>query len=107
MGRIPVFIYNDHPWIPYTGTDLDIRNYGYVARKSATVDTIPALLQQLAAATDEEIQQKQSALHKVRWYFTYPGIIYEIELFLLDPFGPYGGHLRCATHPVTESCCDS
>jgi hypothetical protein len=31
MGRVPVFVFDDHPWIPYLNTSLDVRTYGFMA----------------------------------------------------------------------------
>ena len=39
IGRVPIFIYEDIPWLPYQNTPLDIREYGYVlgwTRKNTT-----------------------------------------------------------------------
>lgn len=105
IGRIPVFVYNDHPWVPYMGSELDISNYGFVGGKTDHENTLPKLIEQLANETDEQVNQKLKVLHDIRWYFTYPGVVYEIEMFLQDPFGVNGGHLRCTTHPRTERCC--
>jgi hypothetical protein len=35
MGRIPVFVYSDLPWVPYQGSlNSSIEQYGYLAAAS-------------------------------------------------------------------------
>ena len=47
-------------------------------------------------------KSKLAHLHDVRYHYTYDGVMMQIERFLLDPFGPNGGQLRCIPHPNTE-----
>lgn len=61
IGRVPIFLYDDVPWIPYlTSPRLDINLYGFAAGLNATreEDRIPALLKKLKATTEEEYMQK-------------------------------------------------
>lgn len=106
LGRIPVFLYTDLPWIPYQGqgsttTNISIENYGFVAN----ADQIPAVIETIKKMSAEEYSQKMKKLKLVRRYFTYQGVMEQIERFLHDPFGPYGGDLRCTAHPHTFFCC--
>ena len=107
MGRIPVFIYDDLPWIPYSGSNASITTYGFVARLSHdnSVNTIPDVVAAMKALTPQAYQEKLRKLEEIRRLFTYEGVMQEIELFLRDPFGPNGGHLTCTTFPRTFLCC--
>eukprot|EP01039_Chlorochromonas_danica_P004126 gene4126-4525_t len=102
LGRIPVFLYNDIPWIPYQGTKFSVEYYGYVAGLTSKENTLISLVKNISELSEEDYQVKLSHLHHVRQAFTYPGIFHEFDLFLRDPFGSHGGHLRCVKHPRTE-----
>jgi len=115
MGRIPIFLYDDIPWIPYQGTDISILTFGFVAKRSINSYESENVLNDLSIyRTLEKIKSLPSAkydrllsnLKKVRTYYTYPGAIEQINLFFKDPFGVNGGYLRCINHPKTERCCD-
>ncbi len=106
LGRIPVFLYNDIPWIPYLGSNYSIETYGFVAGLTATENTLVELVSNLSTLTSETYRSKLDKLHEVRHMFTYNGVFHEVDLFLKDPFGKHGGHLTCAQHPKTERCCD-
>lgn len=102
IGRIPVFLYTDLPWIPYKGSStLDINLYGFEAGSH----DLPALISRLKNLTTAEYEQRLRAVRAVRHHFTYPGVIEQFERFLRDPFGPRGGDLACAVHPRTFFCC--
>lgn len=107
IGRIPVFLYNDVPWIPYRGTIYDVEQYGFVAGLTTKENTLPQLVHQLKNMSDVEYQAKLTKLADVRELFTYPGLVHQIVHFFNDPFGPEGGYLRCTVHPKTERCCDN
>jgi hypothetical protein len=70
-----------------------------------TENTLPDLVRRIKNMTEEEYQQKLHNLENIRRYFTYPGIVHQIEAFLRDPFGENGGFIRCTKHPRTERCC--
>lgn len=105
MGRIPAFLYDDHPWVPYRGTNIDIDTYGFIGGKTASMDNLTELVHEMANITQDEYNIKLHQLDAVRYYFTYAGIMHQINEFLQDPFGPNGGYLRCTVHPKTERCC--
>jgi hypothetical protein len=106
MGRMPVFLYDDCPWIPYYGTNISAETFGLIARKSEDgVNTLAQVLHTIKNMTDHEYRQKLQHLHSVRSHFTYRGVFRQIAMFLQDPFGPEGGHLTCTYHPRNERCC--
>ena len=108
MGRIPFFVYDDIPWIPYEGTELSIHSYGFAGGLTAVYNhtKIEDTVKLIATMTNESYSLKINHLKKIRKYFTYSGLFEEIEMFLNDPFGADGGHLRCIKHPRYERCCD-
>jgi len=101
-----VFLYNDLHWIPYYGSNASIEVYGFVAGSTSKENTLKELVHQLHNLTTEQYEQKLTGLREVRTLFTYEGMFHQVDLFLRDPFGPHGGHLRCTKHPNTERCCD-
>jgi hypothetical protein len=117
IGRIPVFLWDDVPWIPYHGTNLSIEHFGFQrglhTRKVSTPDggekelTLEGVVQEMADMTEHEYKRKLARLHDARWHFTYPGVLHQIEMFIANPFDHHkGGNLRCGHHPRTERCCD-
>ena len=106
MGRMPVFLYDDVPWIPYEGTNISASTFGLVARKSNDgADTLAAMMDRIRNMSDTEYRQKLQHLQAIRHHYTYRGVFRQIALFLNDPFGPDGGHLTCTYHPRNERCC--
>jgi hypothetical protein len=108
MGRIPVFLYDDVPWIPYEGSDIDVHTFGFagglVPYGNHTI--IDKTIEKISKLSRAEYQQKMEALKNVRRFYTYQGVFEQFEKFLVDPFGAKGGCLRCIDHPRTEKCCD-
>ena len=106
MGRVPFVLYDDILWQPYEGTEYDVSTYAYVASTMANKSSnYVDVIYQIANASDAEYLHKLAGVKRVRRAFTYQGVFEEIEAFLRDPFGPQGGHLRCAVHPRTMLCC--
>jgi hypothetical protein len=96
IGRIPIYIYNDEPWIPYDGTSHSIRNFGLVYK----MDDIPALVSKIDELKSN-VTYLLDAVKATRRHYTYDGVIEQIKLFIEDPLGPNGGDLRCAKVPDT------
>ncbi len=105
MGRIPVFLYSDLPWIPYMGSNISVETYGFSAGLTASENGLRDMVHALKNLTAEEYGRKLANLKEVRRHFTYEGVFRQLDEFLRDPFGPSGGHLRCTRHPNTERCC--
>lgn len=106
MGRMPIFLYDDVPWIPYHRTNISVETFGFAARKSEDgANTLRTTLEAVKNLTDLEYRQKLQNLLAVRSHFTYRGVFRQIAMMLQDPFGPNGGHLHCTYHPRNERCC--
>jgi hypothetical protein len=43
MGRIPVFLFDDLPWIPYNGTNMSADSFGFVGGLSNHHQTLKEL----------------------------------------------------------------
>jgi len=105
MGRVPIFLYDDLPWIPYVGTNLSVENFGFSAGLSDEKKSLVMLADSIKNLTEVEFAHKVQLVLDARFHFTYPGVVRQIEMFIADPFGERGGNLRCTTHPKTERCC--
>lgn len=106
MGRMPVFLYDDVPWIPYHDTNISAETFGLVAQKSNDgADTLSVAMHAIKSMPDVEYRAKLQHLLAVRSHYTYRGVFRQIAMLLQDPFGPDGGHLKCHFHPRTERCC--
>lgn len=107
MGRLPVWVYDDIPWIPYEGTNISVLTYGFAGgiNEYNNHTKLSKTIYAIGNLTSIEYTSKLLQLKKVRKYFTYAGVFEQINLFLIDPFGSNGGALRCIKHPKTERCC--
>ncbi len=118
IGRIPVFLWDDVPWIPYHGTNLSVEHFGFQrglkpvkkegADGSVVTQSLESLVEEMHTMTEMQYKHKMVRLHDARWHYTYPGVLAQIEKFISNPFDHrHGGQLRCTTHPKTERCCDT
>ena len=97
IGRIPVYMYTDSPWVPYVGSDIDLYSIGIVAN-------LYSIREFIDRASNMQPSQLDSMFRKIklaREYYTYAGVINQMELFFKDPLGPNGGYLRCSRVPST------
>lgn len=95
IGRIPVYLFDDHPWIPYKDTNISVVHIGILGKLGhlhEVIDKVSAL-----SASDITIMLQRVKL--ARRYYTYEGVLEQIDLFFKDPLGPAGGQLRCSTIP--------
>ena len=92
IGRVPVYMYDDHPWLPYEGTNISISTFGFSGKMGHMRDTAKSM----KSLTDVQHRGMLQQVHAVRGYYTYEGVMGQIEAFLRDPLGVDGGHLRCA-----------
>jgi hypothetical protein len=86
LGQIPVYIYDDYPWIPYRGTTASVENFGYLVQ--VTRGGLKRLSQDLSVTSAQEIDRKRAAVLEARWAYTYDGVIKELELFFNNPLAP-------------------
>jgi len=105
MGRVPVYLWNDIPWVPYAGSDVSVEAIGFSSaiggRTSSGKQPLEVLVAELKALSDMEYTAKLQKLRQARRYYTYDGILEQIEQFFEDPFGPRGGYLKCTAFPKT------
>ena len=102
MGRIPVFLWDDLPWIPYAGTNLSAEIIGLSAGLRATGNSMREMVESVANMTAKQESEKYDRVKDARYHFTYAGLEQQITMFISDPFGINGGNLRCTKHPRSE-----
>jgi len=102
MGRIPVFLWDDYPWIPYAGTNLSADRIGLSGGLRVEGHPLGDMVDAVANMTVHDEQEKLERVKDARFHFTYAGLEQQISQFISDPFGPRGGNLRCTQHPRTE-----
>ena len=98
IGRIPVYMYDDFPWLPYAGTEIDLSNFGF----SGQMGSLRKVVTEMNTISPEKFQKMIQSLAVVRKHYTYSGVINQIEMFIRDPLGLDGGHLRCCRVPDKE-----
>jgi len=79
--------------------------------------SLQKLVQQLKTLKQQgDYKALEKGVKEVRHFYTYKGIMEQIEHFIADPFdirgrgtktGKEGNYLRCTKHPRTERCCDA
>jgi hypothetical protein len=97
LGRIPIYLYNDVPWISYFGANISLSNIGF----SAKPDEMQKLVERLQSMTPAEIADMLEKVKQARNYYTLEGSISEIHKFFRDPLGPDGGYFKCNAVPPT------
>ena len=97
VGRIPVYIYDDYPWAAYMkpGSNISVTAIGFVAKLGHIADVV----KRIAAMTPDEIAEKMELVKRARYFYTYEGVMDQIDLFFRDPLGPQGGFLSCSKIP--------
>ncbi len=98
MGRLPVYIYDDIPWVPYRDSNLSVASFGFIARTKDMLE----LCSNIKKLTDAEYNNRMLQVQQARFYYTYPGVIKQLEMFFSDPLGAKGGNLVCSRVPNTE-----
>ena len=98
MGRIPVYMYDDVKWLPYQNTNISFSTFGFIGR----MDYVRWLYTQLIHANSSQFEDKMEQVRRVRPYYTYEGVLQQIDLFFRDPLGPHGGYLRCERVPERD-----
>jgi hypothetical protein len=95
---VPVYLYDDVKWLPYENTNISLSMFGYQGK----IRQIGSLVDKLLKVDKDEYKLKMQKVREIRQYYTYEGILQQIDLFFLEPLGPNGGHLRCERVPLTD-----
>ena len=97
LGRIPVYIFDDFEWLPYLGTNASPVDMGYSTQLGRIGLTLDRLKKD--KPDKETISKLLAKVKQNREWYTYEGVLSQIELFIIDPLGP-GGFLRCVTQTL-------
>ena len=90
LGRIPFYIYDKVPWLPYPDTEYSLEHIGYI------VGNAKDLMQLLQKLGNKVLRSKLNAVLAARDAYTMDGVMREIEHFFHAPFSIEGkSHLRC------------
>lgn len=95
LGRIPVYIYDSLPWLPYEGTEVGLQAVAVLGREQDIDDIVRRILQ--IAQSEKEVAKYLRNVRRAREAYRYRGVMDQIALFFGDPFGPHGGYLRCSS----------
>jgi hypothetical protein len=92
-------MYDDVQWLPYEGSDAHIANFSYISKMGQAKD----LAKQILSTRRDDYDRKISKVKDIRYYYTYEGVINQIEKFISDPFSnTNGGKLKCTTHQLLK-----
>ena len=80
MGRVPLYVYSDTPWIPYER--LFRRHLGF----ACNVHDLPGTLKSVTNLSTAELERREhNAAQFGKTHFTQAGVMKQIGRFLLDP----------------------
>ena len=82
MGLIPIHVYiqEDIPWLPYANSVL--KNISF----TTTVEELPHLIQELDQMPNSRIEQMEQKIEGlIEEYFTFEGVMKQIEQFMINP----------------------
>jgi hypothetical protein len=97
IGRIPIYLYDDTPWIPYQGSDVSIERFGYIATFGQSIDEV---VEGIKYSNESDLMSRVTYVKDVREYYTYLGVLNQIRLFLMTPNGSEGASkLKCTRVP--------
>lgn len=94
LERIPVYIYSKNDrWAPYEHSNISIDSIGY----SGEMGSLGRLMDQLRQVSDVEFAEKLERVKLARHYYTYEGVMDQIEMFFRAPL--VEGALSCQRVP--------
>ena len=101
MGRIPIYLYSDVPWVPYAklfaGSTTTNDTIGYTTTVSGLRSLVQDTLQHMPLQDILEQEQRIAALRES--HFMPAGIMKQIQSFVL---GQPGGDLQCQPLPPSR-----
>lgn len=83
--------------VPYENTNISLSTFGY----SGQMGKLSLTARAIRSSTDAEYSSKITQVRAVRDYYTYEGVIKQIELFFSDPLGD-SNYLRCEAVPEKD-----
>lgn len=98
-GRAPIYVYDDYSWLPYSGTNSSIEQYGMSVSNHDSMDNLARRLSMINDTVYREIYIPK--LLRLREDFTYSGVIRQIAKFIENPL--VGGLLRCTRIPNSQN----
>jgi len=96
FGLVPVFIYDDIPWIPYH-EKLDYGQFAAVANISEISATLDAFLK----IDEATYRQMRANVLAVRKHFTLEGVLNNVLEFMAAPEDPQASAISCVVRPYT------
>ena len=89
IGRIPVYMYDDIRWLPYVGTNASVEAFGFSSGRPF-LDMVKAMSRCLNDQVD--FDRRMELVKSSRYYYTYDGVMEQLELFFQDPMGKQEGY---------------
>eukprot|EP00457_Paulinella_chromatophora_P006182 gb/GEZN01006200.1/.p1 GENE.gb/GEZN01006200.1/~~gb/GEZN01006200.1/.p1 ORF type:complete len:424 (+),score=35.98 gb/GEZN01006200.1/:100-1371(+) len=90
MGLLPIFVYTDSPWLPYTGW-ASFEKFGFAVKGQSGFSR---LLPVLANMSQQEYSFRRAQVLKVKELYTFAGVMKQIRKFLRS--GYRESLLRCS-----------
>jgi hypothetical protein len=98
LDRLPVYIYSKGElWSPYGTSNISVQSLGYVGE----MGTLHNMLQILQKVTESEIKDKLNKIQLARHYYTYDGVMDQLEYFFVGLFEL--SDVRCQKVPLIHT----
>mmetsp|Transcript_1173 Transcript_1173/g.1542 ORF Transcript_1173/g.1542 Transcript_1173/m.1542 type:complete len:98 (-) Transcript_1173:180-473(-) len=88
-------MYDDHSWLPYGQSNISVTAFSFSGRMQQLYRVVDSVLR----VNSSQLKERLDQVKKARKFYTYEGVLQQIDLFFRDPLGPNGGYLRCQRVP--------
>ena len=90
IGRLPVYMYNDFSWLPYADSPAGVPFFGLVGRRFQMYELANAMAQ----LSDAAVSKRLAHVSKIREFYTYAGVLIQLEKFFEDPLAGSAGSVQ-------------
>ena len=99
------FIYILYPCFSYfkplsiTDSNISVKSFGFSFKEDSNICSATKMFHELP---EEDFKFRLEQVKRARIYYTYEGVLEQIDKFFSDPLGPRGGELTCGRVPETD-----
>ena len=94
---MPIYTYDDVPWLPYVGSNLSLFEIGYVGK----MGELSRVVKELKGVSETMYAQKKSLIARARHSYTYKGVLEQIERLFDSSMDGRRSDLSCSRVPGT------
>ena len=83
-------MYNDFSWLPYADSPAGVPFFGLVGKANHSSDLTTAMAQ----LSDADVSKRLANVSKIREFYTYAGVLIQLEKFFEDPLAGSAGSVQ-------------